>query len=344
MNAVRRLITRVVLPLLILLVCGIPTHAQVKSLEGLDAYIERAMKDWELPGLAIAIVKDDSVVFARGYGVRELGKSDPVDGHTLFAVASHTKAFTAAALGLLVQEGRLSWDDRVIDHMPKFRLYDPTTTREMTIRDLLTHRAGYRTWAGDLLWWGSNLDRQEVLGRTQYLKPDYSFRSHYGYNNMMFVAAGELIPIITDTSWDDFVTGRILQPLGMSRSTTTVRDLPNRGNVAIPHTRAGGKLIPIPYRNIDNIGPAGSLNSSAIEMARWLRFQLAYGFWDGVQLVDSAIIRETRTPQTLIPMSAFIQREFPTTHFLAYGLGWFMQDYHGYLVLRHGGGMDGMLS
>ena len=344
MNMVRRLLTRAVLPLLLLLAGAAPTPAQVDPLEELDAYIERAMEDWELPGLAIAIVKDDSVVFARGYGVRELGKSDPVDGHTLFAVASHTKAFTAAALGLLVQEGRLSWDDRVIGHMPKFRLYDPTATREMTIRDLLTHRAGYRTWAGDLLWWGSNLDRQEVLGRTRYLKPDYSFRSRYGYNNMMFVAAGELIPIVTDTSWDDFVTGRILQPLGMNRSTTTVRDLPERGNVASPHTRVDGKIVPITYRNIDNIGPAGSLNSSAIEMARWLRFQLAYGFWDGVQLVDSAIIRETRTTQTLIPMSTFIQREFPTTHFLAYGLGWFMQDYHGCLVLRHGGGMDGMFS
>ncbi|MFB0515052.1 MAG: serine hydrolase domain-containing protein, partial [Candidatus Neomarinimicrobiota bacterium] len=289
MNLLRRL-TIYTVPLLVLLLASIvPAHAQVDPLSGLDSYITRAMEDWELPGLAIAIVKDDEVVFARGYGVRELGQPDPVDEHTLFAVASHTKAFTATALAMLVQQGQLSWDDRVIDHMPQFRLYDPTTTREMTVRDLLTHRQGYQTWAGDLLWWGSKLNRQEVLHRLQYLIPDYSFRGRYGYNNMMYVAAGELIPILTDTSWADFVTERLLRSLGMTHSTLTVRDLPERGNVATPHTRVEGKLVPIPYRNIDNTAPAGALNSSAIEMAHWLRFQLAGGRYDGVQLVDSVI-------------------------------------------------------
>ncbi|UCD39245.1 MAG: serine hydrolase [Fidelibacterota bacterium] len=333
------------LQLFLLLIAGFSiTRAQEDPLKGLDTYIEQAMQAWELPGLAIAVVKDDQVVYARGFGVRELGRPDQVNEHTLFAVASHTKAFTGLALGLLVQQGQLSWDDRVVYLMPGFQLYDPVATREMTVRDLLTHKQGYRTWAGDLLWWASNLSRQDVLVRLKYLEPDYSFRSRYGYNNMMFVAAGELIPIITDTTWDDYVTARLLKPLGMSRTNTSISQLPENGNVASPHIRIDGKMTPIPYRNIDNSGPAGALNSSASDMARWLRFQLAFGHWEGIQLVDSAIIRETRTPQTLLRPGANFQRHFTTTHFLAYGLGWFMQDYHGYLVLRHSGGMDGMLS
>ncbi|UCH09963.1 MAG: serine hydrolase [Fidelibacterota bacterium] len=324
---------------------GITTiHAQDNPLEGLDTYIEQAMEDWQLPGLAIAIVKDDEVVYARGFGVRELGRPEQVDERTLFAVASHTKAFTGIALGMLVQEGKLSWDDRVVDHMPEFQLYDPITTREMTVRDLLVHHQGYRTWSGDFLWWASNFSREDVLDRLRHLKPDYSFRSRYGYNNMMFVVAGELIPILTGTSWDDFVTTRILKPLGMTHTTTSVRSLPTPGNVAMPHIKVQGRMTPIPYRNVDNSGPAGGLNSSASDMAQWLRFQLAFGNWNGAQLVDSAIVRETRTPQTLVRTGQSFQRLFPTTHFLAYGLGWFMQDYHGYLVLRHSGGMDGMLS
>jgi CubicO group peptidase (beta-lactamase class C family) len=343
MGLIRNLTTPAAIALFLLASIA-PIHAQDDPLSGLDSYIEQAMDDWQLPGLAIAVIKDDDVVYARGFGVRELGKPERVNENTLFAVASHTKAFTGIALGMLVQERQLSWDDHVVDHMPGFQLYDPVTTREMTVRDLLVHQQGYRTWSGDFLWWASTLSRQDVLDRLRYLKPDYSFRSRYGYNNMMFVAAGELIPILTGISWDDFVTERILKPLGMTHTTTTVRDLPSPGNVAMPHIKVKGTMTPIPYRNVDNSGPAGGLNSSALEMARWLRFQLAFGHWNGTQLVDSALIRETRVPHTLIRAGQSFQRLFPTTHFLAYGLGWFMQDYHGYLVLRHGGGMDGMLS
>jgi hypothetical protein len=161
---------------------------------------------------------------------------------------------------------------------------------------------------------------------------------------MLYIVGGELIPHLTGTSWDDFVTARLLQPLGMTRTTTTIRELEQQGNVAMPHTKVEDRIITIPYRNVDNCGPAASLNSSARDMAQWLRLQLAYGAWNGEQLVDSTVIRETRTSQTPIRISTSYERRFPSTHFVAYGLGWNLQDYKGRLVMRHGGGMDGMLS
>jgi CubicO group peptidase (beta-lactamase class C family) len=340
----QRITRRLLLPSIFISLAILYAQSDQDPLTGLDTYTQEAMAEWELPGLAIAVVKDDQVVYARGFGVRELGRPGQVDEHTLFAIASHTKAFTATAVGMLVLEDQLSWDDRVVDLFPSFQLYDPFTTREITVRDLLTHRQGYNTWAGDLMWWASDLDRQDVIRHLRYLEPDFSFRSRYGYNNMMYITAGELIPHLTGTSWDDFVTTRLLQPLGMNRTTTTIREFDQLGNVATPHMKADDRIIVIPYRNVDNCGPAASLNSSAWDMAQWLRLQLTYGNRNGVQLVDSTVIRETRIPQTPIRISALYQQRFPSTHFVAYGLGWNLQDYKGQLVMRHGGGMDGMLS
>jgi CubicO group peptidase (beta-lactamase class C family) len=312
-------------------------------LKGLDAYILKAMKDWELPGLAVAIVKDGKVVLAKGYGVREIGKNEPVNENTLFAIGSNTKAFTATALALLVQEKKLSWDDPVTDHLKGFQLYDPYVTRELTVRDLLSHRSGLGR-RGDALWYGQDYGREEILRRIRFLKPNSSFRSQFGYQNIMFLAAGQIIPAVSEMSWDDFIKGRIFRPLGMMRSNTSTKDLQNVDNVAAPHTKKNGKVIAIPYRNIDNIAPAGSINSSVLEMAQWHRFQLGNGKFEGKQILDPAILQVTHDPQIIMPVGPEQKKDFPSTHFVAYGFGWVLQDYRGRQIIWHNGGIDGMLS
>ncbi len=317
---------------------------QTDPLQGLDDYIIDAMDDWRLPGLAIAVVRGDSVLYAKGYGVKDITTGEPVDEHTLFAIASNSKAYTATAVGMLVQAGQLDWDDQVIEYLPRFHLHDAAATGMLTVRDLMGHKAGYRTWEGDLLWWGSDYSRDEILRRYRYLEAPYSFRSRYGYNNILFLAAGQLIPELTGISWDDYITEKILLPLKMVRTTTHVSDLEARDNVAMPHMLVDDEVVPIPYRDVDNIGPAAALNSSAWEAAQWIKLQLAYGKYNGVQVVDSSIILATRTPQTAIPVSMADQKTFPSTHFMACGMGWFMRDYQGALMISHGGSMDGMMS
>ncbi len=314
-------------------------------LQSLDAYIEQAMRDWAVPGLALAVVKDDAVVYARGYGVRELDKNQPVDEHTLFSIASNTKAFTAAAMGLLVQEGEIGWDDPVVKYLSAFQMYDPYVTHEIRVRDLLCHRSGLGTWQGDLMAFGSRYSRDELLHRVRYLKPAFSFRAGYGYSNLMFVAAGQIIPAVTGLSWDAFVQERLLRPLGMARSNTSVRDFAGVDNVARPHTAGlDGRIVVIPDRLNDNMGPAGSINSSAIEMAAWLRLQLGNGVYAGNRLLESAVFDEMRTPHTPRRMDDATRKLYPARHWSAYGLGLFLADHAGRLLVYHGGAMDGMLS
>jgi CubicO group peptidase (beta-lactamase class C family) len=310
--------------------------------------IERFVPGWmaarQVPGLALAVVKDGQVVLARGFGRREVDKNDLVDEDTLFAIASNTKAFTATALGILVQENKLAWDDPVVDHLPSFRLYDPTVTRLITVRDLLCHRSGLPTWGGDLIGYGSCYSRDEIMAKIRHIRPAYSFRSGYGYCNMMFLVAGQLIPAVTGMSWDDLIKTRFLDPLGMSRSKTSVQDLETEENVAIPHEFDEGRPHPVPYRDRSGMAPAGGINSTAGEMARWLLFQLNQGQVDGQQLVDSAIIKETSNPHTPIPIPPAGNKLFPSRHFWFYGLGWRLMDYQGRLVVEHTGGLDGMIS
>lgn len=318
-----------------------PAVAQRRGpLAGLDGYVQRVLKDWQVPGLALAVVKDDSVVLARGYGVRELGKPDPVDANTLFAIASTSKAFTVAALGMLVDEGRLHWDDPVTKYLPGFQLYDPYVTRELTVRDLLSHRSGLAR--GDQLWYLSPFSRAEVLRRVRFLKPQWSFRSHYGYQNIMFITAGQIIPAVTDTSWDDFVRARIFQPLGMARTTTTTSVLAGMTDVATPHVTLDGKVTAIPWPDFDNLGGAGAINSSVAEMARWLRLQLGHGVYAGKRLLSDSVVAQMRMPNTVIPLDSTARRLNPDTHLETYGMGWFLQDYHDRLLVRHSGSLDGM--
>ncbi|MFC1529598.1 serine hydrolase [Gemmatimonadota bacterium] len=305
----------------------------------LDTYIRQVMQDWEAPGVAVAVVKDDRIVYLRGFGVREIGIDVPVDEHTVFSIASTSKAFTTAALGLLVDEGRLQWDDHVTDHLVGFELADPWVTRELTVRDLLSHRSGLPR--GDQLWYGSPFSREEVLERVRLLEPASSFRSRYGYQNIMFTTAGEIIPAVTDTSWGDFLEARIFGPLGMRSSSTTLAEVEAHDNVATPHGKPGRDLTAISWRDWDNLGGAGAINSSAADMAQWMRLQLGNGEYDGRRFLSERVIREMRSPQTIVPLSRSDREFFPETHFALYGLGWRLNDYRGRLVARHGGALDG---
>lgn len=315
------------------------------ELQGFDRYVLQAMQDWKIPGLAVAVVKDDKVVHAKGYGVREIGKPGLVNKDTLFAIASNSKAFTATALGILVHENKISWDDPVIKHMPTLQLFDPYINRELTIRDLLCHRAGFGTWDGDLVALGSNYSREEIIHRLRYLEPTSSLRSRFGYSNLMFLVAGQIIPRVTDKTWGGFIKERIFTPLGMHRTNTSVRDLEHLDNVATPHTLVDDIVTTIPYMDLDNGAPAGAINSSANDMTRWLRMQLADGIFENNEIVNSSIVDEMRKPHTILPMAKpKISESTRTKLFISYGLGWGLADYDGRLIVSHTGGLPGMLS
>lgn len=314
------------------------------DLQQIDAYIAEAQQAWPVPGLAVAIVQDGEVVFEKGYGVRRVGTDAPVDEHTVFAIASNTKAFIAASLALLVDEGRISWDDRVRDHLPYFALYDPYVTEEMRIRDLLSHRSGLGTFSGDLLWYGTDYTPEEVVRRARHLEPAGPFRSSYGYSNLMFITAGEVIRAVTGQSWAEFAEARILDPLGMERTVTSVTALEAMDNVATPHKPTPDDLIPLEWFNWDTMGAAGGLISSVDDMARWLRLQLAGGSLGEVALFSEDAQHEMWSAHTVIPVSRASLERYPSIHFRAYGLGWALNDYLGRKIVSHGGGYDGMFS
>ncbi len=309
---------------------------------GLDAYIQDALTKFKGVGLAIAVVRNDSIVYAKGFGVKKLGDPAPVTPRTVFAVGSTSKAFTTAALGMLVDEGRIGWDTRVTDVMKGFELYDPAVTRELTVRDLVTHRSGLSR--GDLLWMGSNLSRAEVMRRVRYHKPTWSLRSNFGYQNIMYLTAGEIIPATTGRSWDDFLKERIFQPLAMTSTTTTTQGLDKQPDVATPHTEIDGKLVPIEYRRIDNIGPAGSINSNVLDMAQWIRLHLNGGIANGRRLLSPETHTAMFTMQMPIAPGGELNFLYPGANFLGYGLGWFLFDHAGRKVVEHSGGIDGMVT
>lgn len=343
MRKIKQQIIKAILITFFLLVVIASTSAQVDPLHNLYPYVEQAMKDWQVPGLAISIVKDDSLIFARGYGVRELGKEEKVDEHTIFAVASNTKAFTAALLGMAVDEGKISWDDHVVDYMRDFQMYDSYVTREINIKDLLTHRSGLPTFGGDHLWIGSERSREDIMARIRYLKPTEPFRTKFQYQNLMFLVVGELIPKITDHSWDDAIKERIFKPLGMAESMTTMQELKNKQNVATPHEIVGGKVMPVEYDYMDNLASAGGIKSNAVDMAQWMRLNLNSGVFKDKQILSPKIIKEMHTIQFPLPISSFSEEKLGT-RFAGYGLGWSIYDYKGRKIISHGGGLSGMIS
>jgi CubicO group peptidase (beta-lactamase class C family) len=314
----------------------------------LDSYVAASMKTFDVPGMAVAIIKDGKIVVAKGYGVRRLGDPTPVDEFTMFAIGSNTKAFTTAALATLIDEGKLSWDDPVYQRLPGFVMYDPYVSHEMTIRDLLTHRSGMGLGEGDLLFWPhSTYTRAEVIYKLRFMKPASSFRSHYAYDNLLYMTAGQVIPAVTGTSWDDYIRQHIFAPLGMTHSNVTNSDFKPGDDYAFPHSRVDSKLQVIPFGVLDNAGPAGAINSSATDMAKWVQLQLNRGKFTGRdgRLFSEQRSKEMWTPQTILPINdpppplAALKANFAD-----YALGWGLRDYHGRKLVGHTGGVGGFVS
>lgn len=313
-----------------------------EKLAQIDQLAESVRADWNVPGLSVSIVKDGELLFSKGYGVRELGNEAPVDADTLFVIASNSKAFVTAAISILVTEGKLNWNDRASDYLPELRLYDPLATQEITIRDLVSHRSGLGTFSGDLLWYGTTYKPSDILHRVRLLKPVTSFRNQYGYQNLMFIAAGQIVERVSGQPCSDFVRERLLNPIGMNRTTTSIRDFD--ANVASPHNESGGSLRVLPHDDMDNCWGACGLNSSANDLSRWLRLQLARGELDGQKVLARDQVWQMWQPSIAMPISEESAKFNPTRFFSAYGLGWGISNYQGRRVIGHGGGLDGMIS
>jgi CubicO group peptidase (beta-lactamase class C family) len=335
-----------------LCVASVLVLAQPPDLAQLDLAIEQARTNWNVPGLAVAIVKDGKPVLAKGYGVRELGKPEAVDADTLFGIASNTKAFTATAISMLADDQKLTLDDRVVTHLPYFQLYDPYVTSDIRIRDLLCHRSGLGTFSGDLLWYGTSYSREEVIRRARFLKQASPFRAQYGYQNLMFVAAGEIVSAVSGKSWDAFVKERIFDPLGMTRTITTFADITKATNIATPHAGTFSPLRTYPWRSWDGCAPAAGIVSSAHDMAKWIALHLDGGKVAGKQLLSRTAQRTLWTPHLSFmtePNPAASSAGLATSmrlpvHFRGYGLGFAVSDVRGRFVAQHEGTCDGMFS
>ncbi|HEV7994567.1 MAG TPA: serine hydrolase [Gemmatimonadaceae bacterium] len=327
---------------------------------GFDAYVQRVLETFDVPGAGVAIVKDGRVVLAKGYGVRKLGQPGRVDANTRFGIASNTKLFTATAIAMLVEQGKLEWDAPVVRYLPDFAMYDPFVTRELTVRDLLVHRSGLGLGAGDLLWWpASTYDRAEIARRLRFIKPATSFRSAYAYDNVLYLVAGQLIEKLSGVSWEEFVRTRIVAPVGMASSTVRHADAASGAsgssgaNVAATHAEVNGVVRPIAPMTSDNTNPAGGINSSAADMARWMIVQMdsgriasAAGGAPEKRLFAPASTRELWSIVTPIRVGARVVRGFEhlRPNLSGYALGLFVSDYRGHLRLVHSGGLPGYLS
>ena len=335
------------------LLLTLPVFAAAAPPKNFDARVEAVMKASEVPGAAIAIVENGKVTLARGYGVRKLGSPEAVGADTLFQIGSTTKAVTATALALLVEEGKIRWDDRVIDHLPGFRMYDPWVTREMTVRDLLVHRSGLGRGQGDLMFVPSTeISRADLVRRIQFLKPATSFRSGFAYDNVLYAVAGQLIEAVNGKTWEDFVEERIFQPVGMKSSVTNDVDRLSAPDRAFPHGRVGELRGIGPQQLFDekkvalgaNVGPAGAVAAGANDLARWLAVQLASGQLPGSEqrLFSAESAQAMWQPVVPVPVTPFppaLADAVP--QFRGYALGWMVQDYRGHKVIQHGGGTLG---
>lgn len=322
-----------------------PTAAQVPP--DIDSYVEEVCETFDVPGVAVSIVKDGEVVVAKGYGVRRLGEETPVDEHTLFGIASNTKAFTATAIGMLVEEGKLDWDKPVIEYLPWFRLSDPYVTGELTVRDLLVHRSGLGLGAGDLLWWPeTTYDRKEIVRRLRYLPLATSFRSAYAYDNVLYIAAGEVIEAVSGETWEQFILHRILEPAGMEDARFRNKEIHKEANVAAAHARVEGTLQEIQPFTSDKTNASGGIYASASDMAQWLIAQLDSGrVGTGRRLFSPHTTAELWTLVTPMPVNVpSPELAALRSNFTGYALGFRVQDYRGYKLVNHTGGNPGFVS
>jgi CubicO group peptidase (beta-lactamase class C family) len=314
--------------------------AQPLDSSAIDRLVQAALTTWHVPGVAVGIVRNDEAVYLKGFGVKRLGAPDQVTPDTLFAIASCTKAFTTTAMAMLVDEGKLNWDDPVRKHVDYFHLADPLADANVTLRDLVTHRTGLG--GNDLLWYRSPWDRRELIRRIGLVKPKYSFRSTFQYQSTMFTAAGSAVESAAGMKWEDFVQKRILNPLGMTGVNFTTTAAEKAPDHATPHRHNRlGQIEPIPWYPIIRTDPAGSINASARDLCRWARFHLGEGVFEGKRLVSAKSLGETYTPQIIIPLAGQARDMNPETLLMSYGMAWVIQDYRGRLQLSHAGAIDG---
>lgn len=332
------MITRIFLLLTFICSTFIVLPQYKKQVEYLDAYFEKAVNDYQIPSLSIGIVKDNEVIFQKSYGLLKTGDSRLANEHSIYAIASLSKAFTTACLGMLVDEGKLKWTDRVVDHLPYFELHDRDVSNRMTILDLCSHRSGLATFDGDLLWYATDYSREEIVRRIRYLPLKQEFRSEFGYQNIMYITAGELIEVVSGMSWDDFVQKRIVEKLEMDRSYTSFADLDLTKNMTYPHIN--GKSIE--HLSYDNSGATAAIHSNVDDLCNWIKFWLNKGKYNGVQVLSEKSVNEIFSQQTVMKVGSFDKQN--GVHYKGYGLGWFLLDYNGKNLIRHGGGLPGYIS
>jgi CubicO group peptidase (beta-lactamase class C family) len=317
------------------------TQAQPSFIkDSIDDYINEGIKDWKIPGLAITIVHNGEIVLSKGYGVKNILSKDPVDENTLFIIASNSKLFTGTALAKLDYEKKLSLDDKITKYFPDFKLYNNTSTSLVTIKDMLSHHIGTKTFQGDFTFWNSALSRNQVMYKMRFLKPLNDFRTNYGYCNSCFLTAGEIIPKVTKYSWEQYVFDSLVTPLNMFRTKTLTNQIDKLSNIASPYTNSfTGLLTQLPFDNVDNLAPATSMVSCVKDLSNWLKMQLDSGKLYGKQILPWQVIAKTRDIVT--PISS---RKRGATHFTGYGLGIFMSDYYGKQIFNHTGGADGFVT
>ncbi|HEY6505503.1 MAG TPA: serine hydrolase [Chitinophagaceae bacterium] len=310
--------------------------------DSLDAYIKKGLKDWQLPGLSIIIVKDGKVVLMKGFGVKDITTNEPVNENTLFFIASNSKLFTGTALAQLEYRKRISLNDKITKYFPAYALYDKTSTELATIKDMLCHRIGTKTFQGDFTFWNTNLTSSEIMNRMRYLKPVGQFRQDYGYCNSCFLTAGEVIPKVTGRSWAQYVTDSILVPLEMKNSSATSNDAATKNNIATPYTTSfTNKLAKVPYDKWDNLGPAASILSNVNDLSHWLMFQLDSGKYNGKRVMPWTVLQKTRDVNII---TGSRKSSLLPIHFRGYGLGVYAADYNGRQIYWHTGGAAGMVS
>jgi CubicO group peptidase (beta-lactamase class C family) len=327
------------------LLFSIQSHAQnLPDLQKIDNYFEQMVKDWDVPGASIGIVKDGQLVFKGNYGTKEVGKNEKPDEHTLYAIASNSKAFTSAIIGMLVQEGELGWNDRVKDHLPYFSLFeDPWISANVTIRDLLSHRVGLGTFSGDVIWYKNEGSAEDFIRRAGKVPQAFDFRSGYGYSNLMYVTAGEVIRKVTGKTWGENVQERILKPLDMDRTLTTAKDLNKKGNYTNAHGREQEKNIPIAFEDWETIGATGGIISSVHDVAKWMIFNMNHGVIGHDTLLSPQTRNWVWTMHNVFPVDQTRKNDLGR-HFNGYGLGWTLGDFHGKMMVGHTGGYDGMIT
>jgi CubicO group peptidase (beta-lactamase class C family) len=326
--------------------CQFDIQAQVISSQQIDSLVNLTLKTFDVPGISVAVVKDGKVIHSKGYGVRSLKNNLPMDENTLVGIASNSKAFTASALAMLVDEGKLKWDDKVRDFIPEFKLYNPYVTEEFTIRDLLTHRSGLGLGAGDLMMFpdSSDFTRKDIIYNLRFLKPVSGFRTQYDYDNNLYIVAGEVIAKASGLSWEDFIEQKIMKPLGMNSSSASMGRLKNKQNLISPHAPVNGKVQALNIDWSETANAAGGIVSNLPDMCKWITMQMnngQYGDSLKLKLFSRAQHAEMWSPQTIIPTSTVPPYN---THFSAYGLGWFLSDVKGYKQVTHTGGLAGVVT